>query len=127
MLVDSGTPTCFIVGSDEYSKIPGMSYFEVSNSSKVPIESITALRVTTRWSKVEIISEEFVVYTTFGFVPTVLIKVDDKEIPRMLHIGAKSLASQLNEMRQDNKYRFTGLKFEISKVSDDKRAPYQFQ
>ena len=104
-----------------------MSYFEVSNNNKVPIESITALRVTTRWSKVEIISEEFVVFTSFGFVPTVLVKVDDKEIPRMLHIGAKSLASQLNEMRQDNEYRFTGLKFELSKVSDDKRSPYQFQ
>ena len=102
-----------------------MSYFEVSKNTL--IDHIVAFRVTTKWASIEVISEEYVVLTNFGYVPTLLVKVDNKEIPRALHIGAKSIAIQRDEMRKDNGFKFTGLKFDLRKASEDKRSPYEFR
>ena len=43
----------------------------------------------------------------------------------ILYINAKSIATQLEEMRSDNKGNFTGLKFRIRKTGPEKTAVYE--
>lgn len=102
-----------------------MSYCDVSE--QFPVDSMSALRVTQKWVSIEILTEEFAAATGFGFVATVVVKVNDGKIPRLLHISAKSLANYLVDMRADNNNRLAGLKFDLRKASEDKRAPYELK
>ena len=90
------------------------------------ISDHSAIRVTTKWLNIEVVSEPNVLLTYRGYVPVLLVLVDGKRVPRCLYIAAKSLAEPLEEMRQDNNGLFKGLKFQLRKSGDEKTAAYEF-
>ena len=83
------------------------------------------LKVTTEWIDLEVLSEVDVLLTFKGYAPILLVRVLGKKIPRILYINAKSIATQLEEMRSDNRGNFTGLKFRIRKSGPEKTAVYE--
>ena len=83
------------------------------------------LKITTEWIDLEVLSEADVLLTYKGYAPILLVRVVGKKIPRVLYINAKSIATQLEEMRSDNKGNFTGLKFRIRKTGPEKTAVYE--
>lgn len=90
------------------------------------ISQYAPLRVTTDWLDLEVISEVKVQLTYRGYVPALIVKISDKKIPRSLFIAAKSIAGPLEEMRQDNKGSFVGLKFKLRKAGKEQTSGYEF-
>lgn len=83
------------------------------------------LRVTTNWSDIEVLSEPKVLLGFKGYSPVLIARVDDKRVPRTLYISAKSIAEPLEEMRLDNAGLFTGLRFKVRKLGNEKTALYE--
>ena len=90
------------------------------------ITEYSPLRVTTRWSTIEVMSEPRVLLAYRGYTPLLIVKVDEKKILRSLYISAKSIAETLEEMRLDNDGLFKGLRFKIRKTGSEKTALYEF-
>ena len=90
------------------------------------VNDYAALKITTKWTEIEILSEPKVLLTFRGYAPVLLVMVDGKKIPRSLFIQAKSIATQLEEMRVDNNGKFTGLKFRLRKTGLEKTAGFEF-
>lgn len=74
--------------------------------------------------QVVIVTEPFVLRTFKGYAPAVNVRHERQRTLHTLYIGAKSIADQLEPMREGNKGRFVGLEFAIRKESDDQYAKY---
>lgn len=83
------------------------------------------IKINTEWIDLEVLSEADVLLTFRGYAPVLLVKVHGKKIPRVLYITAKSIATQLEDMRSDNRGSFLGLKFRIRKSGPEKTAVYE--
>ena len=88
-------------------------------------ETLPALKVSTGWIELEIISEPDVILTTFGYAPILSVKEITTESKYRLYISAKSLAVPLEELRKANAHIFEGIQFRVRKESTDQRAPYE--
>lgn len=82
------------------------------------------LRVDTSGVSIKIMTEPFVVNTTRGYAPAVNVQLQDTGEERTMFIGAKSLADPLQQMVSSNGGRFSGLKLNLKKQSDDRYAGY---
>ena len=90
------------------------------------ITEYSPLRVATKWSDIEVMSEPRVLLSYRGYNPLLIVRVDEKRFMRSLYISAKSIAEPLEEMRLDNGGLFTGLRFKIRKTGSEKTALYEF-
>ena len=93
----------------------------------IETDKLALLRISTEWVKIDVISEVDVYLTNRGYIPVLRVIVDNKKIPRLLSIAAKSLAFPLSDMRSDNAGKFKGLKFELRKESAEKTALFEFR
>ena len=84
-------------------------------------------RASETWKSLEILSEPYVVYNPRGYAPVVDVRVESKKIIQILYISARSLATELEDMRQDHGGLFTGLKFDIRKASSARAATYEIR
>src|SRR5262245_30744391 len=82
------------------------------------------LKVDTRATSVRITSEPRVSLTRFGYTPFVKVQVSKTGERRLLFINARTLAVQLEPLRNENNGKFKGLEFSIQKESQDQKAPY---
>ena len=87
-------------------------------------ESLSSLKAGTGWIEVEVVAEADVMLTFKGYAPFLQVKVIKSGLVKILYIGAKSLATALEEMRRDNKSKFLGLKFRFKKESEEKMSSY---
>ena len=82
-------------------------------------------KASTEWRDIEIISEEFVILTAYGYVPAVKIKVGKKNYDQLLYISPKTLAEPLDKLKEKNNNKFTGIKIDVKKSSSDKFSKYE--
>ena len=87
-------------------------------------EPLTSLKAGTGWIEVEVVAEADVILTFKGYAPVLEVKVIKSGLVKHLYIGAKSLATALEEMRRHNKNKFLGLRFRFKKESEEKMSPY---
>jgi hypothetical protein len=81
------------------------------------------LRVGTADTEIEILSDPYVVYTFRGYAPVVDVRVVRSGMPFVMFVSARSLASELEEMREA-KGSLVGLRCRIRKESSDQFARY---
>ena len=91
------------------------------------LETLPIFRASTEWKALEIISEVDVLLTFKGYAPVVRVKIEGKRFPQAMYISAKSLATELKEMREDNNGLFCGLKFFIRKSGPEKTARFEIK
>lgn len=82
------------------------------------------LRVGTGWIEIEVVSEVDVALTFRGYAPFLRVRVLKSGLEKTLYVGAKSLATGLQELREKNAGNFSGLHLRIRKESDEQVAPY---
>ena len=91
------------------------------------LEGLDSLKVSTGWIEIEILSEPDVVLAYKGYAPVLVVKAIRRNLEYRLHISAKSLATPFEELRQQNRGKFTGLKLKLRKKSTDQYAQYEVQ
>ena len=65
-------------------------------------EDLPALKVSTGWIELEIISEPDVVLGFRGYTPILRVRKSRTSVEYILYISAKSLAEPLEELRKKN-------------------------
>lgn len=81
------------------------------------------LVISENWVSVELQSDLFVVPTSLGYSPALLVKCSDESHKHLL-CGAKSIKEPLERLRTEHG-GLIGLVISLRKMSDDKTAPYQ--
>ena len=75
--------------------------------------------------KIRLLGEPYVVYNSFGYQAAIDIWHIKKKRKFRLYLSAKSLASQLEEIRKANALEnFTGIEFWINKGSEERTSAY---
>ena len=87
------------------------------------IESLTTLRVGTSPSIVTVCDGPYVIYTDFGYIPVLHVKVDKSGVDYILPIAARSLAKAIKPLSDANS-SFKGLRLSIRKESEEKTSKY---
>ena len=87
-------------------------------------DTLPTLRVGTAKTSIEITSEPFLKISSMGFLPCVRVKVIKSALEYTLVIGARSLGVPIEALRSESG-KFTGIKLDICKESDEKMAKYQ--
>ena len=82
--------------------------------------------VSDRWVTFTVESEPFVVPTSRGYAPAILARRPGAAQRQHLLIGAKSLASPLERIRQSRK-ALTGQVIQVRKLGGEKTAPYELR
>jgi hypothetical protein len=82
------------------------------------------LVVGTEEQVVTIIMEPTVAFTYRGYVPAVVVRVEQTGEERLLYISAASMANPLESLRKKNDGRFSGIKIGVKKESPDRFAKY---
>jgi hypothetical protein len=90
-------------------------------------ERLPRLEIRTGWVELTVTCEPFVVMTFKGYAPAVHVRVIQTGLDYLLYISAKSLAEGLEPMRKNNGGRFSGLRFQVRKASEDKFAKYELR
>ena len=88
-------------------------------------EDLLQFRVSPAWREVEIISEPYVILNSFGYIPAVMVKVENKNIEQFMYINPKTLAEPLDKLKIQNNNIFTGIKLKIRKASEERTAKYE--
>ena len=88
---------------------------------------VAALKVGVDWVDLEVTGEPFVEYTMRGYAPVVPVANKGTGGAFKLYISASSLGRALEPLRKANDGKFTGLRFRISKESDDRMASYRLE
>lgn len=82
------------------------------------------LHLDTEPRRVIIVSEPYVIFTKRGYQAVVDATDIKKQQNYVLFLSSKSLAAQLEPLRQENNGHFTGLEFWVRKESFDQKSPY---
>ena len=82
------------------------------------------LKVSTEWVDLTVTGPPTVVNSYRGYLPVLPVKDNERDFDYYMYISAKSLAEQLEPLREKNGGKFEGMKFWIKKESEDKFAPY---
>ena len=90
-------------------------------------ESLPALKVSTGWIELEIISDPDVVLTFKGYAPILRVRKLSNNLEYMLYISAKSLGEPLEMLRKNNEGIFKGVQFRIRKESVDQMAKFEIE
>ncbi len=89
-------------------------------------DPLPSLHVGTGWIELEITAEPTVKLTFQGYVPVVAVRVAATDLAYLLFVSAKSLAEQIEPLRQANG-GFRGLRLRLRKESTEKYARYQVE
>jgi hypothetical protein len=92
------------------------------NPSNVP-----ALKFSTGWIGVEVLSEPDVTLTVRGYAPILQVRDINTNLNYIMYVGAKSLSEKLEPLRLANGRRFTGLRLRICKESEDPMSKYKVE
>ncbi len=90
-------------------------------------DKLDTLKVNTGWIGIEIVSEPDVLLTFKGYAPVLKVKVEKSGLIKNMYISAKSMAQNLDPLRQENKGKFVGLHLRIRKESEDKFSSYNVE
>ena len=90
-------------------------------------EEVLQFRVNPSWREIEIISEPYVILNSFGYIPAVKVRVENKKIIQFMYINPKTLAAPLDQLKLKNSNLFTGIKLKIRKESEEKTAKYEIE
>lgn len=90
----------------------------------MPTDPPASLKAGTGWIEVEAVAEADVALTFRGYAPVLQVKVIKSGLVKHLYIGAKSLATALEEMRKGNRNKFIGVRFRFKKESEEKMSQY---
>lgn len=82
------------------------------------------LDITTEPVIFEIVSEPYVVLTYRGYAPVVDVKPREDNEVKCLYITASSLSQGIEEQRQKNDGKFSGINLRVKKESEDRFAKY---
>lgn len=91
----------------------------------MPKEVTTFLKVNTEWIELEILSEPDVVIRFQRYTPYLRVKKIKTGAEYGFYISAKSLATPLEELRNNNNGIFTGIRFSVRKESMEQTAQYE--
>ena len=88
-------------------------------------KELEILKVDTEAIKIRLTSEPYVVYNSFGYKPAIDVWHIKKKRAYRLYLSARSLATQLEEIRTTNELSyFVGIELWINKASDKRNSPY---
>ena len=90
-------------------------------------DELLQFRVNPSWRQIEIISEPYVILNSFGYIPAVEVKVENKNINQFMYINTKTLAEPLDKLRIQNNNNFIGIKLKIRKASEERTAKYEIE
>ena len=90
-------------------------------------ETLPALKVSTGWIELEIISEPDVVLTFKGYAPILRVRKLGNNLEYIFYISASSLGRSLEELRENNEDTFKGIQFRVRKKDAAKTAPYEIE
>ena len=90
-------------------------------------DELLQFRVNPSWRQIEIISEPYVILNSFGYIPAVEVKVENKNINQFMYINPKTLAEPLDKLRIQNNNNFIGIKLKIRKASEERTAKYEIE
>ena len=126
----SVVPVMVLMGLDSAAERQLRQQVQLSQVSTMHIETqervgTTAprLRIDQTWVELEIQSDPFVVTTTRGYAPAILVRRKRGSHLEHILIGAKSLALELNDLRQ-SRGTLRGSRVSIRKRSTERTAPY---
>ena len=126
----SAVPVILLMGLDSKAERQLRKRVQQSKASTMRVETqervgTTAprLRIDQTWVELEVQSDPFVVTTTRGYAPAILVRRKRGSHLEHVLIGAKSLALKLNELRQQCG-TLKGLRITIRKESAERIAPY---
>ena len=95
---------------------------------KIVIERIETatprLRIEDTWVEIEIRSNPFVICTTRGYAPALLVRRESAATDEHILLGAQSLTQPLEQLRTDNS-SLKGLRVRICKESSEQTARYR--
>lgn len=87
------------------------------------IETLSTLRVGTSPTILSVCGGPYVIYTDFGYIPVLHVRVDKSGLDYMLPIAARSLARAIKPLSDANS-GLTGLRLSIQKESEEKTSKY---
>ena len=87
-------------------------------------EKMEYLMISTEAVVVTIVSEPRVVMTYRGYAPVVEVQVEGEDAKRLMYINSKSISTTLENLKNENDGKFSGIKIRIRKESNDKFAKY---
>ena len=90
-------------------------------------ETLPALKVSTGWIELEIISEPDVILTFRGYAPILRVRKISNNLEYIFYISAASLGKTLEELRQNNTGIFNGIQFRVRKKDATPMAPYELE
>jgi len=91
----------------------------------VELKNLKSLKLGTGWTQLTVLGEPDVVLTFRGYAPVLPVQQKQNDLEYFLYISAKSLGESLEELREANNGKFTGLEIEIRKISTDRFATYE--
>ena len=96
-----------------------------TNSDSPSIHALLPqLKIGTDWTHVEVISEPFVIMTTFGYAPVLVVQESGTQDQYRLYASARSLGKGLESIRQAEG-RLTGTRICIRKSGTERTANYE--
>lgn len=90
-------------------------------------ETLPALKVSTGWIELEIISEPDVILTFRGYAPILQVRKINNDLEYIFYISAASLGKTLEGLRENNANSFKGIQFRVRKKDATPMAPYEIE
>ena len=126
----SAVPVIVLMGLDSKAEMQLRKRVQQTQTSNMHVETLERvgtssprLKIDQTWIELELQSDPFVVTTTRGYAPAVLVRRERSSHLEHVLIGAKSLALELNDLRQ-RRGTLTGSRISIRKQSAERTAPY---
>lgn len=90
------------------------------------LETLSNLKVGTAATDVMVLSEPYVRYTDWGYMPVLHVRVIKSGLDYLLPISARSLAKALRKSQEDDG-TLIGLRFELKKTGEEKTSAYELK
>ena len=126
----SVVPVIVLMGLDSKAELHLRKQVQSNQASAVQVKTLERvgtstprLRIDHKWIELEIRSDPFVVVTTRGYAPAMIVRRNRAAHQEHVLIGAKSLATELNELRL-RRGTLRGSRISIKKQSPERIAPY---
>lgn len=123
-------PVIVLMGLDSKGELRLRRQLQSTQASAVHVKTLERIGTSTprlmidhQWIELEILSDPFVVVTTRGYTPAMLVRRNRAAHREHVLIGAKSLATELNELRL-RRGTLRGSRISIKKQSPERTAPY---
>jgi len=84
------------------------------------------VRVNTQWLEIQILTDPFVVKTTLGYSPAVLVETPSEGDKQIFYVSAKSLSNLLEPIRE-KRGSLVGLNIRVRKAGQESISPYEVE